>query len=132
MCLVHSLALAHRLLSGGDDTALTFMPTHAFDGDLHMANLRKSLDVSRDSIAECMLSVGIADIEGYIGDEKPRTDFTKSLDLDRTWIPSTMKALLEPTAFPGASVMVEFQVCLSVLSPVYLFVRRLIASRIAP
>ena len=108
------------------------MSTHAFDGDLHMANLRKSLDASRDSIAECMLSVGIAGIEAYIGDEKPRTDFTKSLDLDRTWIPSTMKALLEPTAFPGASVMVEFQVCLSVLSPVYLSVRRLIAFRIAP
>ena len=54
--------------------------------------------------------LGYSDRDAFLGGLKPRRGYLLQLETGRNWIPASMQQLLLPSAFPGAALMVEFQV----------------------
>ena len=56
-----------------------------------------------------MKMLGVDDLHKWIDVFEPRTMYAAEL-ADRSWVPECMQSLIAPAAFPGAAVLVEYQV----------------------
>eukprot|EP00658_Telonema_sp_P-2_P053729 TRINITY_DN4236_c0_g1_i3.p1 TRINITY_DN4236_c0_g1~~TRINITY_DN4236_c0_g1_i3.p1 ORF type:complete len:412 (-),score=100.95 TRINITY_DN4236_c0_g1_i3:151-1386(-) len=56
-----------------------------------------------------MHKLGVADASAFTGPFQPRKLFEAEL-ADRAWVPQSIRELITPTSFPGALVMVDYQV----------------------
>ena len=56
-----------------------------------------------------MKMLGVDDLQKWIEVFEPRTKYAAEL-ADHSWVPECMQTLIAPAAFPGAAVLVEYQV----------------------
>eukprot|EP00656_Telonema_subtile_P017924 TRINITY_DN19665_c0_g2_i1.p1 TRINITY_DN19665_c0_g2~~TRINITY_DN19665_c0_g2_i1.p1 ORF type:complete len:437 (-),score=61.86 TRINITY_DN19665_c0_g2_i1:301-1611(-) len=62
------------------------------------------------SMTGIMKKMGIEDIEAFTGPFRPRSEFLSELRNTAAWVPESIKQLLVPEAFPGAAMIVDYQV----------------------
>lgn len=95
----------------GTDTPQHFLVRAG--GDLPQGcidHLRRKIYEDRVPWQPLLSVLGVTSLSEFLGTAEPRSKFLVPLETDRSWLPDSMRRLLLPTAFPGAAVLVEFQV----------------------